>query len=217
MRKTLKEIALEIGGEVIGRDELVITGVSGIKEASSGDITFLSNPKYAPLLETTCASAVITSKDITVAPSGKSIIRTENPSLAFSKVISFIFPETIKHPKGIHPSAIVAKNVKLGVDVALGAYVVVEEGVKIGQGSIIYPGCYIGQNVEIGLNTLVYPNVSIRERTIIGSRVIIHSGAVLGSDGFGFVTLEGKHRKIPQVGIVEVSDDVEIGDRKSVV
>jgi len=211
MRKTLKEIALEIGGEVVGDESIVITGVSSIKEAAIGDITFLSNPKYAPLLETTCASAVITSRDIAAPASKKAIIRTENPSLAFSKVISFILPETLKHPKGIHPSAIVSKNAKLANDVALGAYTVVEEGAKIGQGSIIYPSCYIGQDVEIGAGTLIYPNVSIRERTVIGSRVIIHSGTVLGSDGFGFVTVEGKHRKIPQVGIVEISDDVEIG------
>ncbi len=209
MPKTLKEIAEFINGEVIGDEKIVITGVAGIKEASCGDITFLANPKYQTYLDKTAASAIITSRD--VESCSKPIIRTDNPSLAFTKVVSFIFPQEIKHFKGINPSAILGKNVKLGKDVAIGAYVVVEDDVFIGDKTIIYPGCYVGYHSRIGSDVLICANVTIREHTGIGNRVIIHSGTVIGSDGFGYVAVEGKHHKIPQLGSVVIGDDVEIG------
>jgi UDP-3-O-[3-hydroxymyristoyl] glucosamine N-acyltransferase len=209
MSKTLKEIARLINGEVIGDEKIVITGVAGIKEASYGDITFLANPKYLTYLDKTAASAIITSRDVEAC--SKPIIRTDNPSLAFTKVVSFIFPQEIKHFKGINRSAILGKNVKLGKDVAVGAYVVIEDDVSIGDKTIIYPGCYVGHHSRIGSDGLIYPNVTIREHISIGSRVIIHSGTVIGADGFGYVTVEGKHHKIPQIGTVVIGDDVEIG------
>ena len=209
MRKTLKEIAELIDGEVVGNGSTVITGVSGIKEADEGDITFVANPKYFPLIEKTGASAIITSRDVKTAP--KPIIRTDNPSLAFAKLISFTEPGELKHPKGIHPTAILGKDVSMGHDVAIGPYVVVEDNVSIGDRTIIYAGCFLGHHTRIGSDTLIYANVSIRERITIGNRVIIHSGTVIGSDGFGFATIEGLHHKIPQVGTVEIGDDVEIG------
>ena len=209
MRKTLKEIAELIDGEVVGNGSTVITGVSGIKEAHEGDITFVANPKYFPLIEKTGASAIITSRDVKTAP--KPIIRTDNPSLAFAKLISFTEPGELKHPKGVHPSAILGKDVSVGRDVAIGPYVVVEDNVSIGDKTIIYAGCFVGHHTRIGSDTLIYANVSIRERITIGNRVIIHSGTVIGSDGFGFAAIEGLHHKIPQVGTVEIGDDVEIG------
>ncbi|MCM8795136.1 MAG: UDP-3-O-(3-hydroxymyristoyl)glucosamine N-acyltransferase [Candidatus Omnitrophica bacterium] len=209
MQKTLKEIAEFINGEVVGNENIVITGIAGIKEAQEGDITFLANPRYLPLLEKTYASAVITSRDITTT--AKSIIRTENPSLAFVKVVSLFKPDEFIHPKGIHPTAILGKNVSLGKNVALGPYAVIEDNVSIGNGTIISAGCFIGHHTKVGENVLIYPHVTIRERISIGNRVIIHSGTVIGSDGFGFVNVEGIHHKIPQVGTVVVEDDVEIG------
>lgn len=209
MQKTLKEIARLIGGEVVGDESIVITGVAGIKEAREGDITFLANPKYSPLLDKTRASAVVTSPE--VEKTTRPIIRTENPSLAFTKIISSFAPCEVNHPKGIHPTAIMGKDVSLGEGVAIGPYAVIEDNVSIGDKAIIYAGCFIGHHAKIGSNTLIYPNVSIRERVTIGSRVIIHSGTVVGSDGFGFVSIKGKHHKIPQVGTVEIGDDVEIG------
>lgn len=209
MQKTLKEIAKLIDGEIVGNANIVIKGVCGIKEAKEGDITFIANPKYIPLIEETRASAIITSREIT--DSSKPIVRTENPSLAFAKLLSLVSPNHTKHPTGIHPTAILGKNVKLGKDVAIGAYVVIEDKVSLGNKTIIYAGCYIGHHTIIGKETLIYPNVSIRERVSIGDRVIIHSGTVVGSDGFGFATVKGIHQKIPQIGIVEIQDDVEIG------
>ena len=209
MPRTLKEITELLDGELIGDANIVITGISGIKEAKEGDITFLANPKYLPLLEKTHASAIITSKDIKTAP--KPIIRTENPSLAFAKMVSFMAPSQIRHPKGIHPTVILGKDVSLGRDVAIGPYTVIEDNVSIAEATIIYSGCFVGHHTKIGKNTLIYANVSIRERISIGNRVIIHSGTVIGSDGFGFATIEGLHHKIPQIGTVEIDDDVEIG------
>jgi UDP-3-O-[3-hydroxymyristoyl] glucosamine N-acyltransferase len=216
MRSSLSEIARLIEGEVIGDSDVIITGVSGIKEAQVGDITFLANPRYAHLIGSTRASAIITPAefelDSAVSPSGKKpIIRTRNPSLAFAKVVSYASPSDIKHPHGIHPTAIVGKKVSLGKGVALGAYVVVEDEASIADGTIIYPGCFIGHKSSIGKDCLIYPNVSIREKSRIGERVIIHSGTVIGSDGFGFVNVDGAHQKIPQTGTVEVQDDCEIG------
>jgi len=209
MGKTLKELAAFVGGELVGDGKIVITGVSGIREAAEGDITFLANPKYLPLLEKTRASAVVTARDLTFTH--KPIIRTENPSLAFVKIVSFISPDHSVHPKGIHPPAVIGRNVSLGKDVAIGAYAVIEDNVKIGEESTIYAGCFIGHDTEIGSHSLIYPNVSLRERIRIGENVIIHSGTVIGSDGFGFVTVEGQHHKVPQVGTVVIEDDVEIG------
>lgn len=209
MHKTLREIADFIQGEVVGNENIVITGVAGIKEAQEGDITFLANPKYFPLIDKTRASAIITSKEVESTP--KPIIRTENPSLAFAKIISLIAPNEVTYPKGIHPTVILGKHVSLGKDVCLGPYVVVEDNVSIGDNTIIYSSCFIGHHTTIGSYTLIYPNVSIRERISIGDRVIIHSGTVIGSDGFGFVNIKGLHHKIPQIGTVEIGDDVEIG------
>ncbi|MFA4888360.1 MAG: UDP-3-O-(3-hydroxymyristoyl)glucosamine N-acyltransferase [Candidatus Omnitrophota bacterium] len=209
MPKTLKEIARLIGGEIVGEADVVISGVAGIKEARRGEITFLANHKYFPLIDKTSASAIITSLE--VARAAKPIIRVENPSLAFIKIVNFFSGGPERHFKGVHPSAVLGKGVSLGKDVAIGASAVIGEGVSIGSDSVIYPGVFVGAKSKIGNDTLIYPNVSIRENTIIGSRVIIHSGAVIGSDGFGFIPVEGKHHKIPQVGIVEIGDDVEIG------
>jgi len=208
MNKTVREIAELIKGKVVGDGNIVIRGFSGIKEAKEGDISFLANPRYLPLLEITSASAIITTPDI--KSSQKTLIHVENPSLAFAQLISLVTPQQT-HPKGIHPTVILGKNVNIEKDVAIGAYTVIEDNVSIGKGTVIYPNCFIGHDSKIGEDCLIYPHVSIRENITIGNRVIIHSGTVIGSDGFGFVTIEGVHHKIPQIGIVEIADDVEIG------
>lgn len=209
MKKTLGEIAQLIDGEVIGDPNVVITGVCGIKEAGGGDLTFIANSRYLSLMESTKAAAIITSKEVKEA--GKPIIRTENPSLAFAKMLSLVTPSEIRHPEGIHPQALIGKNVKLGKNVAIQAFCVIEDNVEIADDSILYAGVYVGHHAKIGRNALIYSGVSIRERVVIGDRVIIHSGSVIGSDGFGFAIVRGVHHKIPQIGTVIVEDDVEIG------
>lgn len=209
MPKTLAELASFLKAELIGEKNIIISGVNGIREAEKGDITFVANPKYLSLVDKTNASAVITSKEVSSA--SKPLIRVDDPSLAFAKVVDLFSSVKIKHPKGIHPSAIVGSNVKLGKNVALGAYAVIGDDVQIGDNTVIYSGSFIGDGVEISKDCLIYPNVTIRERSKLGNRVIIHSGTVIGSDGYGYVKIEGKHHKIPQIGIVVIEDDVEIG------
>ncbi len=209
MKKTLAQIAQIVKGEVVGDEGVVITGLSGVQEAQEGQLTFVANSKYTPLAQTTKASAIIVSRDMNIP--GKSVIRTDNPSLAFAKIASLMLEEGVYRPKGIHPTALIAPDAVLGKDVAVGPYTVIESKAKVADGTVIYSGCYVGHHTTIGNNCLIYPNVTIRERLTIGDRVIIHSGTVLGSDGFGFVEVDDVHEKIPQVGTVIVEDDVEIG------
>ena len=209
MARTIKEIAKLIDGEVVGDPDLLIDGIAGIEDAKEGDITFLANPKYLPFLDKTKASAVITGRDIGAC--SKTVVKTENPSFSFTKVVYFLLPKSEGHFKGVHASAVIGKDVKLGKNAAVGACAVIEDGAAIGDNTVIYPCCYIGKNTKIGNDALIYSNVTIRERITVGDRVIIHSGTVIGSDGFGYVTVDGTHHKIPQVGTVVVEDDVEIG------
>ena len=209
MQKTLAEIAQFVGGDVVGDAKIMITGLSGIKEAKSGDLTFLANPKYSALAQVTKASAIIAPRQVAVP--GRALIYTDNPSLAFAKIASLFLDVEKKRAKGIHRTAVIDETVKLGKDVTIGPYTVVEAGAKIGDNTVIYSQCFVGQETIIGKNCLIYSNVSIRERISIGNRAIIHSGTVIGSDGFGFVAVDGVHTKIPQIGTVVIEDDVEIG------
>lgn len=208
MRKTLTEIAQIVEGEIVGDGDLVVTGLCGIKEGKVGDLTFLSDPKYISLAGKTKASAILTSRNISVR--GKSIIRTDDPAKAFAKVVSLLADKN-RHFQGIHKTATIAKGVSLGKNVAIGPYVVIDGNAAIGDHCIIYSGTFIGHDTTIGNHCLVYPNVSIREKVIIGDHVIIHGGAVIGSDGFGFTSVNGVHEKIQQLGNVVIEDHVEIG------
>ena len=209
MQKTLAELAKLVDGEVVGDKKLIITGLSGIKEAKEGDLTFIANSKYTPLIKTTKASAILIPRDLKV--SGKSIIRTDNPSLAFANIASLTAVQE-EHPfQGIDKSAVIAKDAILGENVSIGPLVVIEKKAHIGENTVIYPGCYVGYKTFIGKDCLIYPNVSIRDHITIGNRVIIHSGTVIGSDGFGYDQVDGRHKKIPQTGTVLIEDDVELG------
>lgn len=205
----LKEIAELVGGEVVGDSATAITGVAGIKEAQKGDITFVSNAKYLPFLLETRASAVITARDVNA--DRQNLIRTDNPSQAFTKVIAAFKPVRALPPPGVHPSAVIAGGVTMGRGVSIGPHVVIGEGTSIGERSIIEANATVGAACAIGADTRIYPNVTVREETVIGDRVIIHSGCVIGSDGFGYETINGAHVKIPHTGSVTIEDDVEIG------
>jgi len=206
---TLAEIARLIEGKVVGDENLVITGLSGIQEAQEGEMTFVTDPKYILPAQKTKASALIISRDMEIP--GKSVILADNPSFAFTKVIAAVSDDEAHHFKGIHQTAIVAEDAILGENIAIGPYGVVESRAKIGNNTEIHSGTYVGREAVIGEGCLIYPNITIRERTKIGNRVIIHSGTVIGSDGFGFTRVKGLHEKIPQIGIVVIEDDVEIG------
>ncbi|MCL5674403.1 MAG: UDP-3-O-(3-hydroxymyristoyl)glucosamine N-acyltransferase [Candidatus Omnitrophica bacterium] len=217
LEMTIKEIAHVVNGTVFGDDTESITGISGIKEAKKGDITFIANRKYLGLIKSTLARAIILSHDMKDSvDSGIIIIEVENPSLAFSQLLSLIGPEPIKFLSGIHPTAIIGKNVRIGKGVSIQPYVVIEDGSVIGDGTVVGSSDYIGHFTEIGENCFIYPQVIIRERVQIGKRVIIHSGTVIGGDGFGFASVKGIHHKIPQIGTVEIGDDVEIGSNVTI-
>ena len=209
MHKTLAEIANIVNGEVVGDKNLVITGLSGIQEAKEGDLTFLANSKYIPLSSKTKATAIITSRDIEIT--GKSVIRTDNPSLAFADLIKTMTGDDVHPFAGIHEAAFVADDCTVGKNVSIGPFAIIENKAKIGDNTIIYGGSYIGHHAVIGDDCLIYPNVTIREQVSIGNHVIVHSGTVIGSDGFGYIQVDGAHKKIPQIGTVAIEDDVEIG------
>lgn len=203
------EIAKLVGGEVIGDASVMISGVAGIKEAHEGDITFLANPKYEIFLSKTQASAIIADRN---GGSSKPIIRVENPYLAFLKAMSLFAkdgPE--KNQKGVHPSAVIAESAVIGEKVSIGAFCYIGEKARIGARTTILPLVCILDDVSIGEDCLIYPHVTIRERCELGNRCIIHSGAVIGADGFGYAKDGDINRKIPQIGIVKIEDDVEIG------
>ncbi len=207
---TVADIAKLVAGEIVGDGSFCVTGLNGIREAHDGDLTFVANAKYEALLAQSKASAAIVGPDVQ-CPS-KHLIRVANPSHAFTLVLNHLLPDPrLRHPQGIHATAIIHPTVKLGENVGIGAYVVIEEGVQIGKGSVVYAGSYIGHNSRIGENCLIYPQVMIRDAIAIQDRVIIHSGTVIGSDGFGYVTVNGRHEKIPQIGTVIIESDVEIG------
>jgi UDP-3-O-[3-hydroxymyristoyl] glucosamine N-acyltransferase len=210
MGMTIKEIVSEIGGVVEGDTSIEIKSLASLSDAGIGDISFLANPRYSSAVSSSKASAVIVNNDWQGDFSG-TVIRVKDADAAFSEVASLLIPPSVRPVAGIHSTAVVADDVKLGEAVSIGPNVVIECGTKIGDRTIIGAGCYIGQDTTIGVDGLIYPNVSIRERVTIGDRIIIQLGAVIGSDGFGY-TREGlKWVKIPQVGIVEIGDDVEIG------
>lgn len=209
----LKEIADLVQGKIAGDPAITITGVSSIREAQPGQITFLANPRYQADLEKTAASAVVVAKIL----KGLSIpmIVVENPYYAFARIVKFFYTLPY-HPLGVSKQAIIGTGVVMGKDVSIHPLAVIVDRARIGDRVTIYPGCYVGAETEVGEDSLIYPNVTIRERIQIGKRVIIHSGTVIGSDGFGFATHQGRHEKILQIGTVIIEDDVEIGSNVSV-
>ncbi len=207
--RKLKELAKLVAGSVMGDGNTVITGISGIKEAGPGDLSFIANSRYLHLLKTTRASAVIASPEVTSAP--MPVIHTENPSLAFAKLAGVMNKTAHAHPRGVSPRAVIGKGVRLGRGAAVGPGAVIEDNAAVGDRTVIYAGSYLGRLARVGNDCAVYPNVSILDKVEIGHRVIIHAGTVIGSDGFGFAKVKGVHHKIPQIGTVVIEDDVEIG------
>ena len=203
------------GGELVGDPALKITGAASLAEAVPGEITFFSDPRYGPLLYKTRASAMFVpfnfADNISVAQ-----IRVSNPAKAFEQVVLKLAPKPITFAPGVDPRAVVDPSAHLGERVSIQPYAVIEAGARIGDDTLIGAGSYIGHETVIGSACLIYPRVTIRERSRVGSRVIIHSGAVIGADGFGFEMVDGRHEKIQQLGIVQIDDDVEIGANTTV-
>jgi UDP-3-O-[3-hydroxymyristoyl] glucosamine N-acyltransferase len=210
MSFTVKELTTLSGGELVGDPTLKITGAASLGEATPGEISFFTDRKYIGPLRKTRASAIFVPPDFS-EPVNAAQIRVSNPTKAFEQVLLKFAPKRITFAPGVHPSAIVDPSVQLGKRVSIQPLAVIEAGAKIAGDTIVGAGSYIGHETVIGSACHIYPNVTIRERSRIGSRVIIHSGAVIGADGFGFEMVDGRHQKIQQLGIVQIDDDVEIG------
>lgn len=215
MKFTLRELAEMSGGTIAGEASLTITGAASLAEAHANEVTFYGDPRYMTAFRATGAGAAFVPEAFTeqIVPAQ---IQVANPSRAFEQVVLRFAPAPIEFPVEIHPTAVIAEGASLGENVALGAHVVIEPGASIGAGTRIGAGSYIGHETTIGAGCLIYPNVTIRERIKIGDRVILHGGIVLGTDGFGFEEVAGIRKKVPQIGIVQIDNDVEIGANTTV-
>jgi UDP-3-O-[3-hydroxymyristoyl] glucosamine N-acyltransferase len=214
MNMTVGEVAAMVGGTVLGDSSLPLTGVNGVEEAVPGELCFVRSTQYLPQLAESNASAVL----IQEAPGDISItaILVSHPDLAFGMVLKHCETLQLQHPEGIHPQAAIHPDATIGDQVAVGACAVIDKGACLADGAIIYSNTYVGRDVSIGPGTIIYPNVTIREETSIGANCIIHANAAIGSDGFGYVPMDGTWMKVPQVGKVVIEDDVEIGSGTAV-
>ena len=207
MKKKLSEIAHLVNGILLGDGDIEISGVTNIEDAGVTDIAF-AVPPHLDKAALSDAAAVIIPNSVT--DFAKPAIMVENPRVAFTELLKVFTPTILVEP-GVHPTAVVGKDVTLGKNSAIMAYAVIADHVKIGDNAVVYPHSYIGVESTIGNDSIIYPNVTVREYCQIGNRAILHSGAVIGSDGFGFITVGGRHQKVPQVGNVIIEDDVEVG------
>lgn len=206
------EIAELIKGEIKGDAARVIHSVNGIRHAGPDELSFVGSRKYLHQLEETRAGIVLVCRDLAGADaSERTLIVCDNVDYAFSRVVALFAEEPPQFAPGVHPSAVVAPDVKLGTGVSINANAVIESGAEIGDGVVIGAGCYIGHQVKIGAGSLLYPNVTVMYRCIIGRKAVIHPGVVIGGDGFGFIPTPQGLVKVPQTGIVQIDDDVEIG------
>jgi UDP-3-O-[3-hydroxymyristoyl] glucosamine N-acyltransferase len=205
---SIGEVVALVDGEYAGDAKQCIVGVASLRQASADQLTFLSNRKYAAELAATKAGAILVPKKLEGAD--PRWIRVEDPYFALAKIMTRWF-STRPKPIGISPKAVVAGSAKLGSNLSLGHFAVIGENVVIGNNVTIFQGVSIEAGATIGDDCIIYSNVVIYDGSRIGNRCIIHSGVVIGSDGYGFATQGGKHHKIPQIGIVRIEDDVEIG------
>ncbi len=210
---TVAELAARLGAPCEGNTGATIRRAASLRDAGEGDVTFLSSNRYAEQAAASSASAIVVKADWQGPCGPKALIRVPNPDAAFIRIASLFAPPALPlPPPGAHPTAIVSPDTVLGAGVSIGPYAVVEPGVRIGDGTVVGPHCYVGHGVTLGRDCRLYPLASIREHCRLGDRVILHNGAVIGSDGFGYYPDSEKHwKKIPQVGVVVIGNDVEIG------
>lgn len=209
----LGQLAEIVEGELFGDRYLPITGVSNLDEAQTGHISYVTGPQALPQGEQSKASALIVNPESKTRI--KPIIVTEDPRLAFSKVLALFAPER-RLPVGVHPTAQVGNNLRMGRRVAIGAGAFVGDNVILGDDVVIHAQAYIGHEVTIGAGSEIHPQVYLGDRVILGRRVLIHPSVTIGSDGFGYLQTVQGHRKIPQIGTVIIEDDVEIGANSTI-
>lgn len=205
---TVGEIAKRIHGAVEGDHAALIVGVSSIDEAEFGHVVFAENARFLAKAAKSRASAIVSFLDATTPD--KPLIKVDNPRYAFAKILE-LFRQPLNVEPGIHPTAVVGRNAHFGANSSIGPHCTVGDNAKIGARTVFMPGCHVGDDCDIGDDCIVFPNVTLYPFTKLGSRVTIHSGTVIGADGFGYMRIGDHSYKVPHVGNVEIGDDVEIG------
>ncbi len=208
---TAAALAEMIGAVVVGDGEARLTGCAGLEAAGPQDVTFLANRKYAKMLGKTRAGAVILGEADTRYADGQTLLVAKDPYFAFRETVVALhgFRE---HPSpGISESAVIDPSATIGLGCSIHPFACIAEGATIGDGCVIYPHCYVGRDAVIGEGSVLFANVTVYDRCVVGRRVTLHSGCVIGQDGFGYATHRGAHHKIPQIGNAVIEDDVEMG------
>ena len=218
--KTLTAGQLEqmAGGRLVGIADVSVTGVASLSNAGTDKVSFLANMKYKEQVAGTKAGAVFVPENYDGGEpiAGQAFIFCKDPSGAFQKAVEFFAPPPVQYPAGRHPTAVIADDAMVPASCHIGPHAVIAAGVVLGERTVVAANSFIGTETKLGDDCMVHPNATIRERCIIGNRCIIHSGTVVGSDGFGYLSGPQGHSKIPQVGIVELHDDVELGSQVAV-
>ena len=204
----LEEISRTIGGSVLGSSDATVSGVSSLAEAGPTDLGYVASDRYIKAALESRAAAFVVGRDIPEL--SRPQILVQNPAYAFARIAATFFVSPVQS-RGIAEQIARGEGVEIGPQASIWPFVTLGDRCHIGARVTLYPGVFIGDDATIGDDTVLYPNVTVREGCRIGSRVIIHSGTVIGSDGFGYVQHEGRHHKIPQLGIVCIEDDVELG------
>ena len=218
MEITAKEIAALLGGEIEGDGNVILTHFAKIEEGKEGSLTFLANPKYTEFIYTSEASAALVNKTfVPEKPIKPTLIRVDDAYKALADLMKKSLTLQKKKKNKISWKSHIASHTKIGKNVSIGAFAVIDEYAEIGDNTVIYPNVYVGKYAKIGSNCIVYPSVSIYQDCIVGNNCIIHANTVIGSDGFGFAPTEsGEYEKIPQIGNVVIEDNVEIGSNTSI-
>lgn len=213
MEFTAQTIANLVNGIVEGDPNVAVSTFAKIEEGKPGAISFLANPKYTHYIYSTKSSIVLVANDfVAEEPISATLVRVADPYQTIARLLDMVSKATVKMPVGVESPSFIANGVEIPEEAYVGAFAYVGEGVKLGRGAKIFPQAYVGHGCSIGEDTVIYAGAKIYPGCKIGARCIVHSGAVIGADGFGFAPdAEGHYNKIPQMGIVEISDDVEIG------
>jgi UDP-3-O-[3-hydroxymyristoyl] glucosamine N-acyltransferase len=209
MQASLSQLAALLGGRLEGPGDRVVNGLKGIEEAGPQDLAFLANAKYAKALPTCRAGVVLVRHDQQV-PEGLAVIRVDDPYLAYAKILT----EATRQPYqalGVHPRAVVEPSARLGEETSVHALAYVGQGAVLGRRVVLHPGVYLGPGVQVGDDSVLHPGVVVYQGCTIGQRCVIHAGTIIGSDGYGFAPDGQAYFKIPQIGIVQIDDDVELG------
>lgn len=216
MAVTLAQLAELTHAALRGNPDTEIRGVAGLHNARPGEIALLAAPRYAGLVAKTAASAVVVGEAFDASATALPLLIAAEPARAFEAIAGHLCPASPAPGPGIHPTAAVAQDATVAPDATIQAHCVVESGAAIGHGTVLRPLVFVGRGARIGSQCTLHPHVAVLDRCVVGDRVVLHSGVVIGADGYGYELRDGGHHKLPQRGIVEVGDDVEIGANSTV-